>query len=112
MIAEVVVCLAAALASSATSATRAPSDRLEVSAEAMGTTFSLVLVGPDRASLEGAATAAFEEVHRLDRLLSNYRPNSEWSAVNRLAAALELGPGQAPPCQRQILAGGAGSAPG
>jgi thiamine biosynthesis lipoprotein len=30
--------------------------------------------------------SAFEEVRRIDRLLSNYRPSSEWSNVNRNAA--------------------------
>lgn len=61
----------------------------------MGSSFTIVfpgvfpgvLPGPDRAALESAADAAFEEVHRLDRLLSNYKPASEWSAVNRDAAA-------------------------
>ena len=52
----------------------------------MGASFSLVLYGPDRAGLESAAEAAFDEVHRLDRLLSNYLADSEWSAMNRAAA--------------------------
>jgi thiamine biosynthesis lipoprotein len=60
--------------------------RLESSADAMGSTYSLVLYGEDRAKLEMASEDAFEEVRRLDRLLSNYRPESEWSQVNRYAA--------------------------
>jgi thiamine biosynthesis lipoprotein len=60
--------------------------RLERAEEVMGSSFSLVLYGHDRASLESAADAAFDEAHRLDRLLSNYRPASEWSAVNREAS--------------------------
>jgi thiamine biosynthesis lipoprotein len=60
--------------------------RLESSADAMGSTYSLVLYGEDRAKLEAASDDAFEEVRRLDRLLSNYRPESEWSQVNRYAA--------------------------
>jgi FAD:protein FMN transferase len=60
--------------------------RLESSADAMGSTYSLVLYGEDRAKLETASEDAFEEVRRLDRLLSNYRPESEWSQVNRYAA--------------------------
>jgi len=60
--------------------------RLESSADAMGSTYSLVLYGQDRARLETASEDAFEEVRRLDRLLSNYRPESEWSQVNRYAA--------------------------
>jgi thiamine biosynthesis lipoprotein len=59
--------------------------RVELSDEAMGSTFSLVLYGHDRRQLETAADAAFDEVHRLDRLLSNYKPDSEWSEVNRTA---------------------------
>jgi FAD:protein FMN transferase len=59
--------------------------RVELSDEAMGSTFSIVLYGHDRSQLETAADAAFDEVHRLDRLLSNYKPDSEWSEVNRTA---------------------------
>ena len=61
--------------------------RLELTDEAMGSSFSLVLFGPDRAGLEAAAAAAFAEAHRLDRLLSNYLAESEWSAMNREAAS-------------------------
>jgi thiamine biosynthesis lipoprotein len=60
--------------------------RLEASVEAMGSTYSLVLYGEDRSRLEAASEDAFEEVRRLDRMLSNYRPESEWSDVNRRAA--------------------------
>src|SRR5712664_2127678 len=60
--------------------------RLESSVEAMGSAYSLVLYGEDRGRLEAAAEEAFEEVRRLDRMLSNYRPESEWSEVNRFAA--------------------------
>lgn len=61
--------------------------RLERNTEAMGTTFSVVLYGSDQASMNQAIDAAFEEVHRLDALLSNYRPESEWSGINREGAA-------------------------
>lgn len=56
-------------------------------AEVMGTTFSVVLYGSDQAQLEAAAGAALDEARRLDRLLSNYDPASEWSRVNREAAS-------------------------
>jgi len=59
--------------------------KLERTEDVMGSSFSIILHGRDGATLERAADAAFEEVHRLDRLLSNYRPASEWSAVNRKA---------------------------
>jgi thiamine biosynthesis lipoprotein len=61
--------------------------RLEKSAEAMGSTYSVVVYGTDRVRMEAAAEAAFSEARRLDDLLSNYKPSSEWSRVNREAAA-------------------------
>jgi thiamine biosynthesis lipoprotein len=61
--------------------------RMERSTDAMGATFSVVLYGSDQASMNDAIDAAFEEAHRLDALLSNYRPASEWSRINREAAA-------------------------
>jgi thiamine biosynthesis lipoprotein len=60
--------------------------RLEASADAMGSTYSLVLYGADRNRMETASEDAFDEVRRLDLLLSNYKPDSEWSKVNREAA--------------------------
>ena len=60
--------------------------RLEESLDAMGTTFSVVTYGPDRFKMQAAVELAFDEVRRLDQLLSNYRPTSEWSEVNRHAA--------------------------
>ncbi len=67
-----------------------PSDsealRLRQSVSAMGTTFSIALHGRDRDRMEAAVRAAFDEVRRLDGLLSSYRPDSEWSLVNRQAA--------------------------
>src|SRR4051812_46143584 len=60
--------------------------RLEKSADAMGSTYSIALYGYDRVRMEAAADAAFDEVRRLDDLLSNYKPESEWSQINRHAA--------------------------
>jgi thiamine biosynthesis lipoprotein len=60
--------------------------RLEESGDAMGATYSIVLYGYDRVKMEAAVDAAFEEVRRLDEMLSNYRADSEWSGVNRHAA--------------------------
>jgi len=74
--------------------------RLEKSEEATGSTFSVALYGSDRARLKPAAVAAFAEIHRLDQMLSNYRPDSEWSAVNRDAA---VGPVRVPPELFQLL---------
>ncbi|MFN0167697.1 MAG: FAD:protein FMN transferase [Bryobacteraceae bacterium] len=53
----------------------------------MGSVYSIVVYGADRTTMESAVEDAFEEVRRLDRMLSNYRPNSEWSKVNRLAGS-------------------------
>jgi thiamine biosynthesis lipoprotein len=66
----------------------APTDtlRLESSVVAMGSAYSVVVYGDDRTRLEEAVDAAFAEVHRLDEMLSNYKPESELSEVNRLAA--------------------------
>jgi len=61
--------------------------RLEDSVDAMGTTFIAVAYGEDATVLQQAMADAFDEALRLDRLLSNYRPESEWSRVNRQAAA-------------------------
>lgn len=63
--------------------------RYEANLDAMGGVFSLTLYGADKYKLEAAANSAFDEIRRLDGLLSNYKPTSEWSEVNRRA-------GQAP----------------
>ncbi len=60
--------------------------RLESSAEAMGSTYSIVIYDDDRNRMEAAAEKAFDEARRLDGLLSNYQPDSNWSRVNTIAA--------------------------
>ncbi|HTQ52899.1 MAG TPA: FAD:protein FMN transferase [Bryobacteraceae bacterium] len=60
--------------------------RLEQSAEAMGSAYSIAVYGYDRDRMEAAVNAAFDEVRQLDSMLSNYKPDSEWSEVNREAA--------------------------
>lgn len=60
--------------------------RLEVNVDAMGSTFSMVLYGQDQERLRDAADRAAEEVRRLDRMISNYIPSSEWSQINARAA--------------------------
>src|SRR5437868_6252673 len=64
--------------------------RLEKSADAMGSTYSIAVYGDDRVRLEAAVDAAFDEVRRLDGMLSNYKPDSEWSEINRKAAEKPL----------------------
>ena len=60
--------------------------RLAKSTDAMGATFSIILYGDDTARMEAAIDSALDEALRLDRMLSNYNPDSEWSAINRCAA--------------------------
>ncbi len=60
--------------------------RMEASAYGMGCTYTVVLYGYDQDRMKMAMNAAFDEMRRLDRMLSNYRPNSEWSKVNQNAA--------------------------
>jgi thiamine biosynthesis lipoprotein len=60
--------------------------RIEESADAMGSTFSIVLYGDDQSCMEKAVKASFSEVERIESVLSAYRPGSEWNRVNREAA--------------------------
>lgn len=60
--------------------------RIESSLDAMGSVYTIVAYGEDRNALQAAVDLAFEEIRRLDDLLSNYKPRSEWSKVNREAA--------------------------
>ncbi|MGE5567918.1 MAG: FAD:protein FMN transferase [Rhodospirillales bacterium] len=60
--------------------------RLEESVDAMGSTYSAVIYGYDRNQMAAAVEAAFDEVRRIDRLLSNYRLDSDLSEINRFAA--------------------------
>ena len=59
---------------------------MEQSAEAMGSAYSIAVYGYDREQMEAAVEAAFDEARQLDSMLSNYKPDSEWSEVNREAA--------------------------
>jgi|GEM_PF-194669 len=62
-------------------------DRYEASASVMGSEMRIALYGPHRGALASAAVAAFDEARRIDRLISNYRDDSEWSRINARAAA-------------------------
>ena len=59
--------------------------RYEASADCMGGVFTVSAYGYDRVKLEAAVGESLEEARRLDALLSNYKPTSEWSLVNREA---------------------------
>jgi FAD:protein FMN transferase len=54
---------------------------------AMGTTWTILLYAPDAASGHAALEAAWDEVDRIDDMLSNYKPESELSRINRSATA-------------------------
>lgn len=60
--------------------------RVETNVPAMGGTFSIVAYGPDANVLRSATDAAAEEARRLDQIMSNYVPTSEWSEINRDAS--------------------------
>jgi FAD:protein FMN transferase len=64
--------------------------RLQKTFDAMGSTYSILLYGQDPQEMESAIDAAFDEVERLDHLLSNYNPQSEWSRVNREAGKMAV----------------------
>jgi ribosome-binding factor A len=57
-------------------------ERYEASASVMGSEMRIALYGPRKGTLASATVAAFEEARRIDRLISNYRPDSEWSRLN------------------------------
>ncbi len=60
--------------------------RMEKAVDAMASVFSVIVYGENETRMEEALDAALGEARRLDRMLSNYRSDSEWSAVNRYAA--------------------------
>ena len=57
---------------------------------AMGTEYSLYLYAPSREQAAAIAKPVFEEIDRVDALLSNYRPDSELSRINRQAFDHEI----------------------
>ncbi len=79
-------CLSAALMAPA-SARAAGDGPILVSEERalMGTQVIVKAVGADREQLESAVNAAFDEVSRLERMMSNFMPDSELSRINQQA---------------------------
>ncbi len=73
-------------APSAPAAEKIELERYEASASVMGSEMRIALYGPHRGALASAAVAAFDEARRIDRLISNYRDDSEWSRINDRAA--------------------------
>src|SRR5580765_6356502 len=76
-----------------TTHSRAPQSQPVLYQEArrlMWTKFEIIAYGPDRARLAEAADAAFEEIDRLDRQMSNYSQTSELTYLNRNAARQDV----------------------
>lgn len=61
--------------------------RFHLSHAAMGTEFTIDLYSPDAATAEAEANLAFDEIDRLEDLLSNYKPSSELSRISREAGS-------------------------
>jgi FAD:protein FMN transferase len=59
--------------------------RYEDSRVSMACTYSIVAYGEDEKILKQAVTEAFDEVDRIDRLMSHYKPDSPLSQINREA---------------------------
>jgi thiamine biosynthesis lipoprotein len=60
--------------------------RYEAHHNAMGTEFTVAAYGRDAKHLDEVANEVFREIDRLDAQMSNYKPESEISALNRAAA--------------------------
>jgi thiamine biosynthesis lipoprotein len=56
----------------------------------MGTIYTIVAYGPSQARVSEAVAKAFEKIDELDDLMSNYKPESELSGINRDAAEREV----------------------
>ncbi len=69
---------------------RSGTEYLERAVFAMGTTVSISLFGRDRKQMIAATSAAFEELYRLERLLSVYLPESDIGRINASSGRREV----------------------
>jgi FAD:protein FMN transferase len=60
--------------------------RFEATRLSMACVYAIEMYGPDARALPGIADAAFDEVDRIDRLMSHYKADSPLSRINREAA--------------------------
>ncbi len=65
----------------------APLARHEASRMSMGCAYAIVVYGRDAAALPGIVDSTLDEVDRIDRLMSHYKPESALSRLNREAAS-------------------------
>ena len=56
----------------------------------MGTIYTVVAYGRDQTFLSEVVGEVFDEIDQLDEQMSNYKPESELSAINRDAAQREV----------------------
>ncbi len=63
-----------------------PLVRYEDSHDAMGTVYTIVAYGQDQVFLAEVVREVWDEIDRLDAQMSNYKPQSELSGINREAA--------------------------
>ncbi|HVQ24971.1 MAG TPA: FAD:protein FMN transferase, partial [Planctomycetota bacterium] len=59
----------------------------QASRVSMACTYAIEAYGPDAAALPAILEAGLDEVDRIDRLMSHYKPASPLSRVNREAAS-------------------------
>lgn len=74
--------------------------RFEFESKHMGVVFRIVLYAPDKATAEAASKAAFARVAELEKVMSDYDPNSE---VMKLCKANDADPGKPRPVSDDLL---------
>ena len=62
-------------------------DRFEFTRDEMGMPFNIVLFAKNKMEGEAAATAAFDRIHQLNGILSDYNADSELSLLSRTSGS-------------------------
>src|ERR1700752_1123349 len=78
--------LSASILAAGSVAVTPPLARIEASRMSMACLYTIEAYGPDAAALPAILNDAFDEVDRIDRLMSHYKAESPLSRVNREAA--------------------------
>jgi FAD:protein FMN transferase len=87
MVMACIAVLAAATSVHSTGSAQGPLHHYEASRLSMACVYAIDAYGPDAGLLAAVVTDAFDEVDRIDRLMSHYKPDSPLSQVNREAAS-------------------------